>query len=338
MIYRQLGNSGIQLPALTLGAWCIQPAEKGGVPKDSSMAALRKGYELGCNAIDTSAAYGFGFSETVVAEVIEDLARDKITLLSKCGIVAEGNKGRYIGRFQGNGIDADCYYYAGKESVIKQCENSLRRLRTDYIDLYSLHVPDQTTPIAETMEAFDQLLRQGKIRAAGVCNYSAEQLKEAAQHVRLSSIKRPYSMLNRQIENDVVPFCLENNIGVLAYTVLQRGILTGRNYPKFLRSRDEDPAEALLYEPENMRNIRIFLDRITPLALDKGVETTHLCLRWVIEQPWHPVALIEASNAAQVEDDFKAVTISFTQEDMDIMNQHLAELVAQLDFSAPVPV
>jgi len=337
MIYRQLGDSGIELPAITLGAWCIEPGEQG-VSKTDSIAALRMGYELGCHAIDTSSGYGLGFTEEVVAEAIEGVPRDKITLLSKCGIVAEGNRGRYIGRYQRNGISADCYYYAGKDSIIQACENSLRRLRTDYIDLYSLHLPDPTTPIAESMEAFDQLLRQGKIRAAGVCNYTAGQLKEAAQHVKLSSIKRPYSMLNRQIERDVVPFCLDNGIGVLAYSVLQRGILTGRNYPKFLRTRDEDPAEALLYEPANMAAIRDFLDAITPLALEKGVETTHLSLRWTIEQSWHPVAIIEASGAAQVEDDFKAVSISFTNEDMDFIDQQLAELVPRLDFSAPMPV
>jgi aryl-alcohol dehydrogenase-like predicted oxidoreductase len=337
MIYRQLGGSGIKLPVLTLGAWCVAPREFG-VSKESSIGALQKGYELGCTAIETAASYGLGFTEEVVAEAIEGIPRDKITLLTKCGVVPHGNKGRFVNRYNFDGIKADCYYYAGKDSVINQCEESLRRLRTDYIDVFSLHFHDPTTPIGETMEAFDQLLSQGKIRAAGVANYTFEQLQEAAQYVRLSSIKRTYSMLNRQIEQDVVPFCLENGIGVLAYSVLQRGILTGRNYPAFLRSRDENPPEAKLYDPENMKKIRGFLDAITPLALDKGVETTQLCLRWTIEQPFHPVSLIEASNAAQVGDDFRALTISFTEEDMDFINQRLAVLESQLNFEVPMPV
>jgi aryl-alcohol dehydrogenase-like predicted oxidoreductase len=333
MFYRPLGATGIELPALTLGAWSIGPLQSFAADKTSAIGAIRKGYELGCHTFDTAPGYGFGYSEEVLAEAMEGVPRDRINILTKCGVIPGGGRGRLQSQMEHEGKKLDIYIYSGKESVIQECEGSLRRLKTDYIDLYSVHRYDPTTPLAELAEAFELLLRQGKIRAAGVCNYTFEQMQDAEKYFPVASIKTTYSMLNRPIENDLVPYCLGHNKGILAYSVLQRGILTGRNYPKFLRDVDENSSEAALYDPENMEKIRGFLDTITPLAEDKGVEVTHICLRWAIEQPGITTGLIQASNAEQVKDDFKALDISFTVEDKTFIDRHLNALLDRLEFS-----
>src|SRR5690606_4106394 len=123
------------------------------------------------------------------------------------------------------------YKFSGKESVMRECEDSLRRLKTDYIDLYQVHWYDKTTPIEETMSAIVKLLEQGKIRAAGVCNYTAEWVEEALKTVNIVSNQVPYSMINRKIEKDVVPQALEKGMSIIPYSPLQRGLLTGKIRP-----------------------------------------------------------------------------------------------------------
>src|SRR5699024_9469494 len=145
-------------------------------------------------------------SEKVVGEAISDIPRDELQILTKFGLRWDLEKGEFQASSKDNqGKDIDIYKYAGKESIIEECENSLQRLGTDYIDLYQIHWPDSTTPIQESMEAVAKLKEQGKIREAAVCNYSADQMKEAEQTISLASNQVPYSMLRRDIEEEVVP-------------------------------------------------------------------------------------------------------------------------------------
>src|SRR5690606_18679333 len=173
--------------------------------------------------------YGQGLSEEIVGEALKSIPRDKVQVLTKFGMRWDLAKGALAFKSQDNsGRDIDIYKYAGKESVIKECEDSLRRLGTDHIDLYQIHWPDVTTPIAETFEAVLRLQEQGKIRAAGVSNYNVAQMQEAEQVIRLASNQVPFSMVERTIEQELTPYCIQHKKGILAYSPLQRGILTGK--------------------------------------------------------------------------------------------------------------
>jgi aryl-alcohol dehydrogenase-like predicted oxidoreductase len=341
MEYRELGDSGIELSRITFGAWSIGQLQLGDPTREDALAALRKAYEMGCTSIDTAPGYNKGFAEEVVAEAISGLPRDKVQVLTKCGMVWGGGKGKLVNTCTYQGQRYEIYRYAGKESVIKECEDSLRRLNTDYIDLYSLHFPDPTTPIEETMEAFSLLLQQGKIRAAGLCNCDAEIMRKADALCPVVSNKARYSMLNRGIENDLIPYSLENDKAILAYSVLQRGILTGMDMRKFLWPEDNS-WEVALYEPANAARIRAFLDKLQPMAEDKGVTLTQLCVRWTLDRPGITVTLLGASSEKQVMFDLRAMDITLDEEETNTINRYLSELEAGLELGVrtrcnPIP-
>src|SRR6202012_2538037 len=185
MEYRKLGESGVSASAITFGAWAIGGWMWGGSERSDAVAAIRASYDEGVTSIDTAAVYGQGLSEEIVGEALQGIPREKVQIMTKFGMRWNMTRGEFAFKSQDNdGKPLDIYKYAGKDSIIKECEDSLRRLRTDYIDLYQQHWPDSTTPVCETMEALDQLLREGKIRAAGVCNYDTAHMMEAEKTIR----------------------------------------------------------------------------------------------------------------------------------------------------------
>lgn len=201
------GHSDLEVSVITFGAWAAGGWMWGGTERKEAVKAIRESYEVGVTSIDTAPIYGQGLSEEIVGEAIKDLPRDKVQILTKFGMrwdLAKGDLAMHSKNNDGKAIDI--YKYAAKESIIKECEDSLQRLGTDYIDLYQIHWPDKTTPIAETMEAVSQLIQQGKVRYAGVCNYNAEQMREAAKYIHLTSNQVPYSMVKRDIEKETVPY------------------------------------------------------------------------------------------------------------------------------------
>ena len=230
MEYRKLGESEVKASVITFGAWAIGGWMWGGADRKDAIAAIKASYDHGVTSIDTAPAYGQGLSEEIVGEAIKGIPRDKIQMLTKFGLRWNVKKGEYyFSSNDNNGNDIDMYRFASRESVMKECEDSLKRLNTDHIDLYQIHWPDGTTPIAETMEALQRLIEQGKIRAAGVCNYSVAQMREAEKTITLASNQVPYSMLLRHIEKELVPYAIEHKKSIIAYSPLQRGLLTGKD-------------------------------------------------------------------------------------------------------------
>jgi len=331
-----LGDSDIYLSAITFGAWAIGQWEVGGVDPDNLVAALRKAYEVGCTSIDTAPCYGLGLSEEMVGKAISVLPRDKVQVLSKCGVVWEGDKGlKWYKDLEYNNRIVNWYKYSGRESIIRECEASLRRLGTDYIDLYSVHYRDPTTPIEEAMEALARLKEQGKIRAAGVCNYLTREMRACEGIVDVVSNKVRYSMLNRVIEDDLIPYCLENKKSILAYSVLQRGILTGWDLPVFTWGPEKDnPMEIALYEEKNLRRIRAFQDKIRAVAEDNGTTLTQLSIRWTLNRPGITTALLGATNPEQIVFDSKSIEISLSSSDTEMIDTHLAALEMELELPA----
>jgi aryl-alcohol dehydrogenase-like predicted oxidoreductase len=215
-----------------------------------------------------------------------------------------------------SGKEVEIYRYASKEKVQSDCDDSLKRLKTDYIDLFQIHWADPTTPVSETMEALEILIKKGKIKAGGVCNYSVELMKEAVSIFKLTSNQVPYSMVNRNIEKEIVPFCIEKNIGILAYSPLQRGLLTGKMKPGYTFNDGDSRPSTPYYKEPNFSNILGLLDKIKPIADDRKVTLSQLVLNWTIHQPGITCALSGARNPSQVLDNIGATSFNLTKEEI----------------------
>ncbi|MFB9864045.1 aldo/keto reductase [Rufibacter immobilis] len=327
MEYRKLGASDLEVTVLTFGAWAAGGWMWGGTERQEAVDAIKAAYDHGMTSIDTAPIYGQGLSEEIVGEAIKGIPRDKVQILTKYGMrwdLAKGDFAMHSQDNQGNPIDV--YKYAGRESIIKECEDSLRRLGTDYIDLYQIHWPDSTTPIQETMEAVAQLLKEGKIRQAGVSNYNVAQMQEAEKYVTLASNQVPYSMVNRGIEADVVPYCLEHNKAILAYSPLERGLLTGKIKPGHHFNEGDHRAQLPVYQPQSLEKVNAFLNKIKPLADDKNATLGQLVLRWTIAQPGITIALVGARNAEQTIQNSKAMDVQLSQEEISFMTEELNKL------------
>lgn len=327
MEYRQLGQSDLQVSAITFGAWAIGGWMWGGTERKDAREAIRASIDQGVTSIDTAPVYGMGASEEIVGEALEGINRDKVQILTKFGLTWEGSKGQFYFKSKDNSNkDIDIYKYAGKENVIKECEDSLRRLRTDYIDLFQIHWADETTPIEETFEAVLRLQEQGKILAAGVCNYNVEQMKKAESVMTLASSQVPYSMVERTIEKELVPYCIENKKGILAYSPLQRGILTGKIKPDHQFGEGDHRPGTRFYQRDNIARINAFLGLIKPLAEKKNATLAQLVIRWTIERPGIAVALVGARNAEQAVQNARAINIKLAPEEIDFIDKHLNAL------------
>ena len=327
MEYRKIGDSDLKLSVITFGAWAAGGWMWGGTERKDAIEAIRKSYDEGVTSIDTAPIYGQGDSEEIVAEAIQGIGRDKVEIITKFGMRWDLAKGDFAMKSKNNhGQDIDIYKYGGKESIIKECEDSLKRLKTDYIDLYQMHWPESTTPIQESMEAVAQLVKEGKVRHAGVCNYNVAQMQEAVKHVNVISDQVPYSMVKREIERDLVPYAIENNIGIIAYSPLERGLLTGKMKPGHHFEEGDHRANIYFYSDENLKRTDAFLNKLKPLAEDKNASISQLVLKWTIEQPGITIALAGARNAEQSVQNAKAVNVTLSKEEIDFITTELNKL------------
>ncbi len=327
MEYRKIGNSDLELSAVTFGAWATGGWMWGGTDYAGSVKAILASYDLGVTSIDTAPVYGQGTSEEIVGEAIKNIPRDKVQILTKYGLRWDTQKGTYYFSSKNNqNKDIDLYKYSGKKSVIEECENSLKRLGTDYIDLYQIHWPDVTTPIEETMEAVEKLIKDGKVRHAGVCNFDATQLAEASNFINIISDQVPYSMLRRDIEEELVPHVIASKQSVLAYSPLQRGILTGKMKPGHKFNEGDNRGSQSYYNDTNILRINKFLDKIKPLAEEKNATLAQLVIRWTVEQPGITIALVGARNADQATQNANAINIQLNEEEINFINNELLHL------------
>ncbi|HEY4291006.1 MAG TPA: aldo/keto reductase [Puia sp.] len=327
MEYRQLGESGLCASAITFGAWAIGGWMWGGSERKDAVEAIRASYDQGVTSIDTAAVYGQGLSEEIVGEALQGIPRDKVQVMTKFGMRWDDTKGEFAFKSQDNdGKPLDIYKYAGKNSIIKECEDSLRRLKTDYIDLYQIHWPDFTTPIAETMETLAGLVKAGKVRAVGVSNYDKAQMMEAEKTLKLASNQVPFSMVRRDIETELVPYCIENHKAILAYSPLQRGVLTGKIKPGHTYNEGDNRAESKYFTGQNLFRINTFLDDLRPLAAEKGASLAQLVIRWTLDRPGITIALVGARNAAQAVQNAGAIRVKLSAEEIGMINDRLAAM------------
>jgi aryl-alcohol dehydrogenase-like predicted oxidoreductase len=330
MEYIKLGTSDLKITRIAFGAWAIGGWMWGGADREDAKKAIRHALELGMTSLDTAPAYGFGLSEELIGEEIQG-KRDKVQILTKYGLRWDVKKGQFFFPTTGSAGEAvDMYRYSGADGIVYECEQSLRRLKTDYIDLYQIHWSDPTTPIAETMEAVAKLIKQGKIRVAGVCNYNASETAEASRAIPIASVQVPYSMVNRAIEKELVPWCLANHTGILAYSPLQRGLLTGKIKPGHVFNPGDTRPTTPYYKEPNLGRILGFLESIQSIAQNRNISMSQLVLNWTLQQPAISCVLAGARDARQVEENAGALAFTLSKEELILINRELEKLKLEI--------
>ena len=303
---RKLGYSDLHLTTIGLGTWAIGgPWQYGWGPQDDqeSILTIRRALELGINWIDTAPAYGLGHSEEVVGQAIQGLA-EKPIIATKCGR-AWGENGQLYGNLQRDGIRAEA-------------EASLRRLKVDTIDLYQIHWPEPDEDLEEGWAAIADLVKEGKLRYAGVSNFSVEQLKRIQPIHPVASSQPPYSMLARGVEAEHLAYCAANNIGVIAYSPMQKGLLTGkvtREWVQNLEETDHRRRDPNFQEPRLSANLET-VDGLRTIAEKRGKTVAQLAIAWVLRRPEVTAAIVGARRPSQIEETALAAEWALSPEDI----------------------
>ena len=321
---RKIPKTDLNLSAIAFGSF----ASGGWAPSEKKAAteAIRASYQMGITPFDTAPTYGLGETETVIGEALKPFPRDKIQIMTKFGLRWIYQKGTYFRSFINfDGKKVDIYRYASKESVIEECENSLKRLNMDYIDLYQLHWPDETTPMEETFEGIQRLVEQGKGRYVGVSNLTPEQLDKVEHTFPVVSIQMPYNMLDRKIEEEIIPYCIEHDTALIAYRPLGAGLLTGKMSPDIDFSRHDTRRGHPNFTPENIRKANKFVDSLRPIAQANKVSVPQLVLSWTLNRPGITCVLTGAMNSAQAIENAKAANIKLSKKDTNAINTALLE-------------
>lgn len=313
---------------IAFGAWAIGGWMWGGAEERDAIKAIRASYDAHITTIDTAPVYGFGKSEELVGRAMEGVPRDRYQILTKYGMNWKTPEGQFhFDSVDNSGRPVKIFKYSARKAVLAECDDSLKRLKTDYIDLLQIHWPDATTPIAETMEAVATLIQQGKVRAAGVCNYSADQVDEARKTLSIVSKQVPYSLMHRGIEKDLVPQALKNGMSILPYSPLQRGLLTGKIKPDHKFNEGDTRQSHRYYKPENIRRVNEMLDTIRPIARKYEATLTQLIINWTTRQPAMDCVLVGARDEAQVRDNVKALSFTLSNDDILAISKASDQLV-----------
>jgi aryl-alcohol dehydrogenase-like predicted oxidoreductase len=318
---RILGQSNVRVSPVIFGAWAIGGWMWGGTEEAESIAAIHASLDAGVTTIDTAAIYGMGYSEELVAKAIKG-RRDKVVIATKCGMRWDGpeNEGSDPWPQKDNsGKDVVIRRNARPSSISYECEQSLKRLQTDVIDIYQIHWPDKTTPVEDSMAAMVRLKEQGKIRAIGVSNYDVEWMRRAVKVAPVASLQPPYSIIQRKIESEILPFCREHHVGVICYSPLERGLLTGsvtmdRTFPA-----GDHRAAHPFFKPENRQRVLDALETVKPIAQRHSASLAQLMINWTIHEPGITAALVGARNAEQARHNAAAMNLTLSDaERMEI--------------------
>jgi len=296
---REIAHTGIRVTPIAMGCWPIAGVTSIDVTEANSLATLAAAADSGINFFDTAYCYGYdGESEQMIARALGH-RRDELVIASKCGIHWENRVQQRDAR---------------PETLLRQCDESLRRLNTDRIDLYYLHAPDPNTPLAESAGAFRRMLDAGKIRSTGLSNASVSQLEEFHSVCPLAAYQPHYNMLQREIEASQLPWCVERGVSVMIYWPLMKGLLAG----KLTRDHQFDPKDGRrkypMFSGDEWQKNHDFLDTLRPIADEAGATMAQLVLNWTIQRHGITVALCGAKRPDQIRDNAASMTWSLTAE------------------------
>jgi methylglyoxal reductase len=322
--YRELGKSGLRVPVVSFGGWAAGGWCWGGTDDANAIRAIQCGIDRGITCVDTAPMYGMGHGEEVVGKALAG-RRDKVVLATKCGLRWDTEEGDLFFETRDlNGEVKTIHRHLGAAAIKWECEQSLLRLNVDVIDLYQCHFPVESTPIHESMGALLELRQEGKIRAFGVSNFQAGMLAECLKTADIVSLQPRYSALDRRVEEEVLPFCIEHNLGILAYSPIEQGLLSGKVTVDREFSETDDRRYSHLFSNENRQKILDMLERVRPIAEGHDATFAQLFVAWLVAQPGVTTAIVGARNEAQVVENARAGEIKLSDEE-------IAEIRAQVE-------
>jgi aryl-alcohol dehydrogenase-like predicted oxidoreductase len=305
MTTRELGKNGPQLSEIGFGAWAVGGAwEYGWGPTDDSesVRAIHKALDLGINWIDTAAVYGLGHSEEIVARAVKG-RRNQVFIATKCAQVWDKKK--------------RVRTHLGHQSIRREIGDSLRRLQTDYIDLYQFHWPDPRTPVEESWQEMVRLREEGKVRCIGVCNFGVDLLKRCENIAHVQSLQPIYNMLEREVEQDILPYCASHGIGVVAYSPMQSGLLSGSFDITNLAPDDWRITHSEKFrEPKYSRGLHL-VEKLRPVAQKYKRTVGQLAVAWVLMNETVTSAIVGARKVHHVEANAAASGWAISPDDME---------------------
>jgi aryl-alcohol dehydrogenase-like predicted oxidoreductase len=313
MKYRKLGNSGIDISVIGQGTWEMGNDFFGEVDEKLSIDAIRASIDAGVNMVDTAAAYGLeGASEKVVAKAIKGL-RDKVILATKLGVLR---------------IDGEYVRCLNTKIMQRELEDSLRRLETDYFDLYLVHWPDFNNSIDDALEMMVKFKKEGKIRAIGVSNFDTALIQKGIDIADISAVQPPLNMLNRSsIENGILPLCKKNDVGVITYGSLGGGILTGKMEKPVTGGKELRSAFYAFYEEPMWSKCQKLLNVLRGIASDKGKTVAQVSINWVLAQPGVTCSLMGATTPQMAYENASAAEWELNADEIAYIERKYKEII-----------
>jgi aryl-alcohol dehydrogenase-like predicted oxidoreductase len=306
-----LGRSGLHVSRIAFGTWQLG-GEWGQFDEDAATTAIRRARELGVNFFDTAQAYGFGASERLLGKALRDeltRSRDQLVLATKGAL-----------RMTDSGLVRD----ASPEWLRQGVDASLTALGVDHIDLYQVHWPDPKVPAAETAGALRDLVAQGKIGHVGVSNYDAQQMAEFSRTLPVETAQPPYHLFRREIEDEVLPYCREHNVGVLVYGPLAHGLLTGALTEHTTFASDDWRSNTAMFTGDSYRHNLAAVRALEKFAADRGMTVSQLAIAWTLANPAVQVAIVGARKADHVQDSLAAADLSLSKPDLAAIDNIMA--------------
>ena len=317
---RRLGNTDLELTTVGLGTWAIGGSWQfgwGHQDDNDSIAAITEAIDCGINWLDTAPIYGCGDSEAVIGRILKDISAKPI-IATKCSLRWNEKREKYSS--------------LKNDSIIEECENSLKRLGVEVIDLYQIHWPGESEQFLEGWEAMAKLVRQGKVRYIGVSNFSVSQLEAIAAIHPVASLQPPYSMIHRDVEEELLRYCQANNIGVICYSPMQKGLLTGT----FSRQRMDSlaPDDHRRKDPDFIgRRLQINLElaeNLKPIAKRNGITLAQLAIAWTLRRQEVTAAIVGARKSGQIIETVKASDFVLSDEDISEIEDLLKKRETQV--------
>lgn len=314
----KFGKTGMEITPIGFGAWAIGgggwAAAWGPQDDDEAVGAIRRAVELGVNWVDTAAVYGLGHSEELVAQALKSVPEsERPYVFTKCSLVWDG--------------EGDISNVLEKDSVKRECEESLRRLQTDVIDLYQIHWPRPDEYIEEGWEAMAELKDEGKVRHIGVSNFDVSQMERIAEIAPVETLQPPYNMLNRGVEEEILPYCGENDIGVIVYSPMRSGLLTGKMTPERVANLPSDDWRRNaqdFQEPRLSRNLEL-VELLEEIGADHGFSPGEVAIAWTLRQPAVTAAIVGGRRPDQVDGIIGAAELRLSEDELDRIESFLTQ-------------
>jgi aryl-alcohol dehydrogenase-like predicted oxidoreductase len=323
---REFGHTGVSVSPITLGSWPMSGDRYGAIDDSEAVQTIRRALERGITSFDTAPGYGSGHAEETLGAALVG-RREQAIVTTKCGIVPQpsGQPGRNSSR----------------ASILHEIDDSLRRLRTDHVDVYLVHWPDPNTPLEETMATLDEVQRAGKTRLVGVSNFDVPLLEQCLKLRPINVVQVGYNLFDRRMEREVFPFCREHDIGVMAYGSLAYGMLTGA----FTETTTFDPSDwrsngVAFGQPilggDNFRHNVGLVDRLRrEVAEPKGLTVAQLALAWVVRNPIVSTAMVGARVPAEIEENIGAAAVTLSDAEVAQIEDIMSAAAGRVDVFRP---